>query len=141
MPWRTLPSLIGVGMLAHALHWALLATGASVQLGALAACLLVGSLIAPIAERLRLPFGACAFACVVSLIPGVFMFQAASDAIAFTALGLKAPASMLVDLLDNVVTAGLVLSAMGTGLVAPKMILNALWPVTHRPSDANRDRR
>jgi hypothetical protein len=30
---------------------------------------------------------------------------------------------------------------MGTGLVAPKMILNALWPVTHRPSDADRDRR
>lgn len=141
MPWRSLPTLIGVGMLAHALHWALLAAGASVQLGALAACLSVGSLIAPIAERLRLPFGASAFACVVSLIPGVFMFQAASDAVAFAGLGLKAPASMLVDLLDNVVTAGLVLSAMGTGLVAPKMILNALWPVRHRPAGADRDRR
>lgn len=126
MPWRTLPILIGVGMVAHAVRWASLAAGASVPLGALAACLLVGSLITPLSDRRKLPFGACAFACVVSLVPGVFMFQAASDAVALTGLGSAAPPSMLVDLLGNIATAGLVVIAMGAGLIVPKMTLNRL---------------
>lgn len=125
MPWRSLPILIGVGMVAHALRWVLLGAGASVPLGALAACLLVGCLITPLSDRRRLPFGACAFACVVSLIPGVFMFQAASDAVTLTGLGSTAPPSMLVDLLDDIATAAFVLLAMGAGLIVPKMIIDS----------------
>jgi uncharacterized membrane protein YjjB (DUF3815 family) len=42
-----------------------------------AAALVVGTIITPIADRLRLPFAGLAFASVVSLIPGVFLFRMA----------------------------------------------------------------
>jgi uncharacterized membrane protein YjjB (DUF3815 family) len=140
MPWRTLPVLIGIGMGAHAVRWASLAAGSSVPLAALAACLLAGSLVTPLSDRRKLPFGACSFACVVSLIPGVFMFQAASDAVALTGLGSTAPPSMLVDLLDNIATASLVLLAMGAGLIMPKMIIESLEQklCKHFPNNHNR---
>ncbi len=57
MPWRMLPVPILVGMLAHACRWvAISMAGASVEIGALAACSVVGIIITPIAHRLRLPF-------------------------------------------------------------------------------------
>jgi hypothetical protein len=51
--------------------------GASVQTGALAACLIVGITITLIADRLRLTFAAFAFASGVSLIPRVYLFRMA----------------------------------------------------------------
>jgi uncharacterized membrane protein YjjP (DUF1212 family) len=45
MPWRTLPIPILIGMIAHASRWAIIFKGgASVESGALVACLIVGSL-------------------------------------------------------------------------------------------------
>src|SRR5208337_3998540 len=67
MPWRMLPIPIATGMLAHAARWATISlAGRSVETGALIACLFVGIVITPIADRLRLPFAALAFASVVS---------------------------------------------------------------------------
>ena len=51
-----LPIPILIGMLAHASRWAIISVaGASVETGALVACLGVGTIITPIADRLRLP--------------------------------------------------------------------------------------
>jgi uncharacterized membrane protein YjjB (DUF3815 family) len=47
MPWQMLPIPILIGMLAHTFRWeAILVAGASVEIGALATCLVAG-FIAP----------------------------------------------------------------------------------------------
>jgi uncharacterized membrane protein YjjB (DUF3815 family) len=48
MPWQMLPIPILIGMLAHTFRWeAILVTGASVEIGALAACLVAGFIALP----------------------------------------------------------------------------------------------
>ena len=79
MPWRMLPIPVAIGMAAHALRWVAIAmAGASVETAAFVACCFVGLVATPIADRLRVPFAAFAFASVVSLIPGVFLFRMAA---------------------------------------------------------------
>ena len=126
LPWRTLVLPIGVGMLAHALRWWLLSLGFSVPLGAFAACLLVGCLVSPLAARLRVPFGALAFASVVALIPGVYLFQAASQALALAGPRRPDAAAIALGLLQNGITAFLVVAAMTTGLILPKLCIDQL---------------
>ena len=123
MPWRALPVPVAVGMLAHALRWDLLARGAGAATGSFAACLLVGAVMTPVAHRLRLPFGALAFASVVSMIPGAVMFRAASDALALAGGGTASQATVT-GLLGSAATALIVLLAMAAGLVVPKMLLD-----------------
>jgi hypothetical protein len=70
MSWRLLAVPAVVGMAAHGLRWLIaVQADASAATAALLACLLVGSVTAPVADRLRLPFAGLAFASVVSLIP------------------------------------------------------------------------
>jgi uncharacterized membrane protein YjjP (DUF1212 family) len=127
MPWRLIATPVVLGMAAHAVRWELLRHGASLQLGAFGATLLVGAVIAPLAHRFRLPFGASAFAAVVALIPGVFMFDAASATLAAVNLGAKADPAALLPIVGNGVTAIVVMLAMAAGLILPKMIFDALW--------------
>jgi uncharacterized membrane protein YjjP (DUF1212 family) len=124
MPWRTLPIPILVGMLAHAARWATISLGGgSVETGALVACLFVGIVITPIADRLRMPFAAFAFASVVSLIPGVFLFRMGGGLVALAALGGKAPPDLLLVTIADGSTAVLIMLAMTFGLILPKMII------------------
>ncbi|MCW6511510.1 threonine/serine exporter family protein [Lichenifustis flavocetrariae] len=132
MPWRLMAVPILVGMAAHAVHWQLLEHGTSLQAGAFGATLLVGSVIAPLADRFRLPFGASAFAAVVSLIPGVLMFEAASAALAAVDLGAKADPASLLPIVGNAAAAILVVLAMTAGLILPKMAFDALKAGRHR---------
>ncbi len=126
MPWKTLPIPIAIGMAAHAARWLVLQQGASLQTGAFIACLLVGFVVTPLADRVRMPFAAFAFASVVSLIPGVLLFQVAADLLAL----LQPEATMNVDLLLTAVrdttTAFVILLAMTLGLAIPKMGLGWL---------------
>ena len=124
MPWRAVPAPVAVGMLAHALRWELPARGAGAATGSFAACLLVGAVMTSVAHRLRLPFGALAFASVVSMIPGAFMFRAASDALALAG---SDPASQatVAGLLGSSATALVVMLAMA-GLIVPKMLRGAV---------------
>jgi uncharacterized membrane protein YjjP (DUF1212 family) len=124
MPWRMLPIPILIGALAHACRWAVISIGGgSLETGALVACLVVGTLITPIADRLRLPFAAVGFASVVSLIPGVFLFRMAGGLVALISRGGNASPDLLLGTVRDGMTALLVFLAMSFGLIAPKMLI------------------
>jgi uncharacterized membrane protein YjjP (DUF1212 family) len=133
MPWRMLPIPILIGAIAHACRWAVISIGgASVAVGALVACLVVGSFVTPIAERQRLPFAAVGFASVVSLIPGVFLFRMAGGLVELISHGGNAsPDLMLSTVLDGT-TAFVIFLAMAFGLIAPKMLIECVQE--RRPS-------
>lgn len=124
MPWRMLPVPILIGMLAHASRWvAISLVGTSVVTGAFVGCLLVGVIMTPIADHLRLPFAGLAFASVVSLIPGVFLFRMAGGMVELVRLSGKAPQDLVVQILADGATAFLIILAMGFGLIVPKMCI------------------
>ncbi|WP_428532522.1 threonine/serine exporter family protein [Rhodopila sp.] len=124
MPWRSLPIPIGIGMLAHAGRWMVIARlGGSIEVGAFVACLLVGVVMTPIADRLRLPFAALAFASVVSLIPGVFLFRVGGGLVVLAMAGAQAPPGLLLGIVADGSTALLIILAMTFGLVFPKLVI------------------
>jgi uncharacterized membrane protein YjjP (DUF1212 family) len=124
MPWRMLPIPILIGMLAHATRWATISfAGGSVETGAFFACLFVGIVITPIADRLRLPFAAIAFASVVSLIPGVFLFRMGGGLVALAALGGRASPELLLASIADGSTAILIMLSMALGLILPKLFI------------------
>jgi len=133
MPWRLLPLPIAVGMLAHAARWAAMSFGsADVATGAFAACLLAGLVVTPVADRLHLPHAALGFSAVVSMMPGYFLFHAASDLSELVSKGSKAPAELLAAVVSNGATAWFVVLAMALGLVLPRMLFARVMP-TARP--------
>jgi uncharacterized membrane protein YjjB (DUF3815 family) len=95
MPWRLLAFPIAVGMLAHAARRALISTAkGSAPAGALVACLLVSVVVTPVADRLHLPFAAVACSAVLSLMPGFFLFNAATGLVELVSIGPSAPAAL-----------------------------------------------
>ncbi len=129
MPWRQLPFPIVAGMLAHAARWALISfAGVNVATGALAACILVSAIVAPVADRWHLPFAALAFSAVVSMMPGFFLFQAARGVIELVSVGPTAPTTLLVTIAANGATAFLVIMAMTFGLILPRMLFERFLP-------------
>jgi uncharacterized membrane protein YjjP (DUF1212 family) len=129
MPWRVLPIPVAIGMLAHASRWAAISlAGASVQTGAFVACLVVGIIMTPISDRLRLPFAALAFSSVVSLIPGVYLFRMAGGLVELVTSGDNASTGALSNTIADGTTAMLILLAMAFGLILPKMCIEYFYP-------------
>ena len=103
-------------MLAHAARWAIMSVAdASVETGALVACLVVGTIVTPIADRLRLPFAAFAFASVVSPAPRCVSVRMAGGFVGLIASGGNASPELLVSTIANGTTAFLIILAMTVG--------------------------
>src|ERR1700674_1496072 len=133
MPWRLLAFPIAAGMLAHAARWALISVaGTNAATGALVACMLVSVLVTPIVDRLHLPFAALAFSAVVSLMPGFFLFNAATGLVELISIGPSAPAALLVSIAANGATAFLIVMAMTFGLILPRILLERIMPASAR---------
>lgn len=129
MPWRLLALPIALGMLAHAARWALISlAGGSAPAGAFVACMLVSALATPVVDRLHLPFAAVAFSAVVSLMPGFFLFNAATGLAELVSIGPSAPAGLLTSIAASGATAFLIIMAMTFGLVVPRLMFERVMP-------------
>lgn len=128
LPWRSLTIPVAIGMLAHACRWVALSGGASAPVGAFVACLIVGTLVTPVANRLRLPFAAFAFASVVSLIPGAYLFRMAAALVAVMQAGPAGDVQLLMAPFVDGTTAAAILFAMALGLILPKLLMENLFP-------------
>src|SRR5450755_2474529 len=128
-PWRLLAFPIAAGTLAHAVRWALISVaGTNAATGALVACMLVSVLVTPVADRLHLPFATLAFSAVVSLMPGFFLFNAATGIVELVSIGPSAPAALLTSIAANGATAFLIILAMTFGLILPRMLFERTLP-------------
>jgi uncharacterized membrane protein YjjP (DUF1212 family) len=128
-PWRLLAFPITAGTLAHAARWALISVaGTNAAAGALVACMLVSVLVTPIVDRLHLPFAALAFSAVVSLMPGFFLFNAATGIVELVSIGPSAPAALLTSIAANGAMAFLIIMAMAFGLILPRMLFERILP-------------
>ncbi|MEQ8346289.1 MAG: threonine/serine exporter family protein [Sneathiellaceae bacterium] len=131
MPWRALAVPVAVGMLAHGARWLLIDAGLSLPAGTFVACLVAGILATLLANRLRFPFAAFAFASVVSMMPGVYLFEAAAALVEIGRLGAGAPAGLLVGAVANGTVALQIVFAMTFGLILPKMVIEG-WLAKRR---------
>ena len=139
MPWRMLHIPVAIGMLSHAARWVLVfQAGASAEVGALVACLIAGTLVTPIAARLHMPFAALAFASVVSLIPGIFLFRMSSGFVNLVERGALAPQNLLRDSIVDGATAFFILIAMAFGLILPRVVIESFLPTLTRARAASR---
>jgi uncharacterized membrane protein YjjB (DUF3815 family) len=117
MPYRMIVWPVGIGMLAHAVHWWAITLGhIDIAAAALLSCLIVGVLLVPISHRLRIPFAAIGFASVVAMVPGVYVFRMLSGLVQFT----HAPSQeLLTSLTSDGAVAALVIVGMAIGLAVP----------------------
>jgi len=129
MPWRLLPLPIAVGMFAHAMRWAVITvSSASVATGAFVACMVVSVIVTPVGDRQCLPFAAVGFSAVVSMMPGFFLFHAASALVELVSIGPGAPAVLLTSAVVNGATAVLIILAMTLGLILPRLLFEHFLP-------------
>jgi uncharacterized membrane protein YjjP (DUF1212 family) len=127
MPARMMPLPILVGMAAHGARWAAITiAGVNVEVAALLACLVVGIVVTPLADRMRLPFAAVAFASVVALIPGVYVFHMAEGFLRLGGSGATTPPEVISATLADGVTAFLITLSMAFGLILPKVCIERL---------------
>jgi uncharacterized membrane protein YjjP (DUF1212 family) len=117
---------VAVGMLAHAFRWGMLTVlGVGPATGALAASLIVGTILTPVARRCHMPFAAIGFASVVSMIPGVYLFRAASGLLQL-ADGSHTTLALISATVADGMTAVTITLAISFGLIVPRLVIDWL---------------
>lgn len=129
MPYQMIGWSVAAGMIAHAAHWlSITVWHTSLATAALVSCLVVGTALAPVSYRLRIPFAAIGFAAVVSLVPGMYLFRMLAGLVQLSS-GASPP---LAAAASNGAVATLVVAGMAIGLTVPIHIRNAALAARER---------
>lgn len=131
LPWTIASVPVIVGMIAHGSRWWVLDLGGGVVAGALIACIIAGTVQTFLSRRLNLPFAALAFASVVSLMPGIFVFRFADGLINIYVQGATTPLPVLAQSAADGTAALLIVLVMTLGLIIPKMLIEGLLLDAH----------
>jgi uncharacterized membrane protein YjjB (DUF3815 family) len=99
--------------------------GAGAATGAFIACLTVGLILTPVAHRSHMPFAAIAFASVMSMMPGVFLFRMASGLLQIAG-GSQSTLELISVTIADGMTAMIVTLAMSFGLITRKLVIDYL---------------
>jgi len=126
LPWALLLAPVAVGMVCHGARWLILENGGGVVSATLAACLVAGVTMTLLAHRLKLPFAALAFASVVSMMPGIFVFKLAASLVDIYNAANQATLAMLLAAVSNATGALMIVLVMTLGLIMPKMLIEGL---------------
>ena len=124
MPWRILIIPFLIGMSAHAMRWSAIEMGYSAPIGVAVACFFAGLVATPLAHRLKIPFAALAFASVVSMMPGVFLFRMSSALVEIYMNAEKSAPSILPAATAEGITAMVICLAIAFGVIVPKLAID-----------------
>ncbi len=127
MPWRVLFIPVAIGDVAHSIRWGVISVSHDVVIGAAAACFFAGIVATPLSHKLKLPFAAVAFASVVSLMPGVFLFRMSSELVEIYKLGGKSTELILGSAVSDAMLTMMICLAIAFGLIIPKLLIDRLF--------------
>ncbi len=122
VPRRTLPGIVALAIAAHLVRSLALELGAGLPLASFSAALFVGVSAAIVAPRTAQATSIYAFAPVIPLIPGTYMFEALSGLLELTT-GKAADPSVVVDaaIIDGSI-ATLTIVALAVGTIGPTLV-------------------
>ena len=124
MPWRILMIPVLIGMSAHAMRWSAIEMGYSIPMGVAIACFFAGLVATPLAHRLKIPFAALAFASVVSMMPGVFVFRMSSALVEIYMNAEQSAQTILTVATADGIAAMVICLAIAFGLLVPKLAID-----------------
>jgi uncharacterized membrane protein YjjB (DUF3815 family) len=137
VPRRTLPGIMALAVAAHLTRSFILDRGGSLPLASLVAALLIGVTAAFVAPRTRQAKPIYAFAPVIPLIPGTYMFTALNDLLTLT--GTPEDTTAIVDdVVLNGSIATLTVFALAVGSIGPTLMAGRRLQHLVRPVPAPR---
>ncbi len=123
VPRRTLPGIIALAIAAHLVRSLGLHLGAALPLASFGAAVLVGLTAAIIAPRTNQATPIYAFAPVIPLIPGTFMFDALTGVLELTTGTQPNPAAIVDAAVINGSIATLTVIALAVGAISPTLLV------------------
>jgi uncharacterized membrane protein YjjB (DUF3815 family) len=122
VPRRTLPGIVALAIAAHLLRSFALEQGAALPLASFVAALFVGFTAAVVAPRTGQATSIYAFAPVIPLIPGTYMFEALRGVLELTTGAVDDPSAVVDTAIIDGAIATLTIVALAVGTIGPTLV-------------------
>lgn len=123
VPRRTLPGIMALAVAAHMIRSAIMHSGGNLPTASFVAAFTIGVIAAIAAPRTNQATPIYAFAPVIPLIPGVYVFTALQGLMALTAAEVSGEVDEMVNTtMTSVATASLTVIALAVGTIAPGLL-------------------